>query len=176
MVQDSLILLNQDDSIFQEATFLNTVNSNKLFNNKPFCIAVTPDRNRLLGFLADPYFKLGTANDLGPKCKGVIRVYFRRNPPEILYHMDEEHPKHGIVVNSKVRKYLDKAMRDTLCTIITNDGIDYSDCVLNCINRYLTDVAAEEHLSYVWVNRESVNFNNLIGYIPNRYGQDVFLC
>ena len=177
MIQDSLILLNQDDSIFQEVTFLNEPSAPyKLFNNKPFCIAVTPDKNRLLGFLADPYFKLGTANDLGPKCKGVIRVYFKHNPPEILYHLDKDDPKRGIVVNSRIRKDLNKALIETAGTYIACNGEGYSSCILNCINRYLEDVASEEHLSYEWVNPEFVNLKNLVGYIPNMYGQDVFLC
>ena len=159
MIPESLSLLHQDQAIIQEYTFLNTYSAHgRLFKGHSFCIEIDlKDQGinatgRIIAFLADPYIKIGNANKI-ELSEYITRISLR--DPRIVVHSGKQ-----IKVNSRFLRDLNLAMK------YQSHYNKFSGTVIECINKFLEDVAKGVNVHFEPIDADNLDFTKTKG-MPN---------
>lgn len=156
---DDFIVISQDKIYINELFAFTPLSSRMnpgnpgLFKGHSFCIAVSPDPNRLPGYLPDPYFKLCTADSIDTYGAGISRFYFRN------LRID----KHGDGPEIKITTRLLNDLNIALDYKVKYRGSIEKYPVFKVINMFLEDFAKDKGYRYLKVD-ERPDFKVLAGY------------
>lgn len=168
---NEFIFLNQEKTILNELyayTFLSSRDLSgaprkRLFGGHSFCIALSPDLQRLDGYLPNPYLKLCNSDSLTIRDGvGISRINFRY--PGIEQHTECPEVK----ITTRVLNELNEAVnryeiiyKNKKCT------------VLNAMNMFLEETARKYNKKYEWV-KGYIDFTVLAGYKNASNAVDIY--